>query len=117
MRGQSGRCGIHLGIGDGRGDGCDGHLPSRSRDKQFHEEFKSEFRLPQRECELHLGCDSSESFKGSRRDGDSGILQMTQMGRCWAWKHRNLMSNPKRDVADPVTATDYKDPDLVGYEE
>jgi len=36
---------------------------------------------------------------------------------CWAWKHRNLMSNPKRDVADPVTATDYKDPDLVGYEE
>lgn len=80
MRGQSGRCGIHLGIGDGRRDGCDGHLPSRSRDKQFNEEFKSEFRLPQRECELHLGCDSSESFKGSRRDGDSGILQMTHRG-------------------------------------
>ena len=36
---------------------------------------------------------------------------------CWAWKHRQLMSNPKREVADPVTRTDYKDPDMVGWYE
>jgi len=27
------------------------------------------------------------------------------------------MSSPKMNLADPVTATDYKEPDLVGYEE
>ena len=37
--------------------------------------------------------------------------------RAWAWKHRQLMSNPKEDVADPVTRTDYKDPDMVGWYE
>lgn len=36
---------------------------------------------------------------------------------CWAWKHRQLMSFPKKDLADPVTATDYKDPDMVGWYE
>ena len=41
---------------------------------------------------------------------------MSHRGGCWAWKHRNLMSFPKEDLADPCTATDYKDPDLVGYE-
>lgn len=54
---------------------------------------------------------------GERRGNGNSTTSIGHRGGCWAWKHRNLMSFPKLDVADPCTATDYKDPDLVGYEE
>ena len=93
------------------GDGCDGHLPPGPGVEQLDEVIEPILRLPQRECVSHDRYDCAESVQGTGRHGDSGDV----LKECWAWKHRNLMSFPKKDLADPCTATDYKDPDLIGY--
>ena len=65
------------------------------------------------------GCATTEDgtmFTLNRMHGND-VHVIAHRGGCWAWKHRQLMSNPKEDVADPVTRTDYKDPDMVGWYE
>jgi len=73
--------------------------------------------MPSGRCVPHPGLHRAESLEEPGRDGDSGVPSVTHRGGCWAWKHRQLMSFPKEDLADPVTATDYKDPDMVGWYE
>ena len=66
-----------------------------------------------------IGCqhDGQGVLTGSRGERKPGGGRTALRGGCWAWKHRQLMSFPKEDLADPVTATDYKDPDMVGWYE
>lgn len=114
-------CGFNLGntsytLQAVNGGGYGNSLQARPGVEQFNEEQESIFGMPRRESLPHSGLYAAESVKSTRRNGDSGKTPMSHKGECWAWKHRNLMSFPKLDVADPCTATDYKDPDLVGYE-
>lgn len=114
MRFQFGEHILHPSSGERRGNG--NSLQTRPGIEQFNEEQESFFGIPRRESLPHPGLHAAESVKETRWNGDSGKTPIGHRGGCWAWKHRNLMSFPKLDVADPCTATDYKDPDLVGYE-
>ena len=114
MRFQSGEHLLHPSSGERRGNGDS--LQAGPGIEQFNEEQEPVFRVPRGEGLSYLGLHTAESVKETGRNGDSGKTPMSHR-ECWAWKHRNLMSFPKLDVADPCTATDYKDPDLVGWYE
>lgn len=51
------------------------------------------------------------------RIGLGYLMEKKGDGDVIAWKNRDRMSKPHMGKADPITATDYKEPDLVGYEE
>ena len=61
---------------------------------------------------------SKEERKGiADNHGDGTAKRGRVKPPCYAWKHRNRMSPPQHDVANTVTATDYKAPDIVCWEE